>query len=92
MLFTGLCIGLAEELVTRGLTVNLLRRAGYGEKAVILLSSLIFALMHSVNALSEPRRRTDQRHEHQPRGTRRMTRTPSSSAPNRNLRELTDIR
>lgn len=54
MLFTGLCIGLAEELVTRGLAVNLLRRAGYGEKAVMLLSSLIFALVHSVNAFTQP--------------------------------------
>ncbi|UOE43573.1 CPBP family intramembrane glutamic endopeptidase [Agromyces larvae] len=54
MLFTGLCIGLAEELVSRGLAVNLLRRAGYGEKAVMLLSSLIFALMHSVNAFTQP--------------------------------------
>ena len=54
MLFTGLCIGLAEELLTRGLAVNLLRRAGYGEKAVMLLSSLIFALMHSVNAFTQP--------------------------------------
>lgn len=54
MFLTGLCIGLAEELVTRGLAVNLLRRAGYGEKAVMLLSSLIFALMHSVNAFTQP--------------------------------------
>lgn len=54
LLLTGLCIGLAEELVTRGLAVNLLRRAGHGEKAVMLLSALIFALMHSVNAFTQP--------------------------------------
>ncbi|XPP26388.1 MAG: type II CAAX prenyl endopeptidase Rce1 family protein [Leucobacter sp.] len=54
LLITGLCIGLAEELLARGLAVNLLRRAGYGEKAVMLLSSLIFALMHSVNAFNQP--------------------------------------
>lgn len=48
----GLFIGLAEELLVRGIAITLLRRAGYGELAVMLLSSLLFALIHSVNVLS----------------------------------------
>lgn len=51
-LFFGLCVGLAEELLTRGVAVNLLRRAGYSERLVFLLSSLLFGLLHSVNILS----------------------------------------
>ena len=54
MLATGLCIGIAEELITRGIAVNLLRRAGHGERTVMVLSSLIFALMHTVNAFTQP--------------------------------------
>jgi membrane protease YdiL (CAAX protease family) len=54
MLLTGLFVGLAEELLTRGIAVNLLRRAGWGERAVMLLSSLIFALLHSINILTQP--------------------------------------
>lgn len=49
---TGLCIGFAEELLTRGLAVNLLRKGGYSERVVMLLSSLIFSLLHSVNLLT----------------------------------------
>lgn len=49
MLFTGLCIGFAEELITRGVAVNLLRRGGYTERIVMVVSSALFALMHSVN-------------------------------------------
>jgi len=49
VLFAGLCIGFVEELVTRGFAVNLLRRGGYGERSVMLLSSLIFAAMHAGN-------------------------------------------
>lgn len=48
---SGLFIGLAEELLTRGLAVNLLRRGGYSERWVMVLSSLIFALLHSSNLL-----------------------------------------
>jgi membrane protease YdiL (CAAX protease family) len=51
-LFFGLCVGLAEELLTRGVAVNLLRRAGHSERVVFLLSSLLFGLLHSVNILS----------------------------------------
>ena len=48
----GLFIGLSEELLTRGIAVNLLRRGGYSERVVMLLSSLLFALLHSANILS----------------------------------------
>lgn len=48
---SGLFIGLAEELLTRGLAVNLLRRGGYSERWVMVLSSLLFALLHSSNLL-----------------------------------------
>jgi membrane protease YdiL (CAAX protease family) len=51
-LLTGVFIGFVEELLTRGIAVNLLRRAGYGEKAVLVLSSLLFSLLHSVNVFS----------------------------------------
>ncbi|MCM3779750.1 CPBP family intramembrane glutamic endopeptidase [Microbacterium hydrocarbonoxydans] len=47
----GLFIGLSEELLTRGLAVNLLRKGGYSERWVMVLSSLIFALLHSTNLL-----------------------------------------
>lgn len=50
-LFTGLFIGLAEELVTRGAGVGLLRKAGYNELLVAVLSSALFALMHLANAI-----------------------------------------
>jgi uncharacterized protein len=50
--FFGLCVGLAEEILTRGVATNLLRRAGYSERIVFLLSSLIFGLLHSVNIFS----------------------------------------
>lgn len=52
VLVTGLCVGFAEEVVTRGFAVNLLRRGGYGERSVMLLSSLLFAAMHSGNVLT----------------------------------------
>ena len=45
----GAFIGLSEELLTRGLAVTLLRRCGYNEWVVAALSTLIFALLHSVN-------------------------------------------
>lgn len=48
----GLCIGFAEEVLTRGVAVTMLRRAGYGEKAVMVLSSLLFALLHTTNLVS----------------------------------------
>ncbi|SFR86888.1 CAAX protease self-immunity [Agromyces sp. CF514] len=51
-LFMGLCVGYAEELITRGVGVNLLRKGGYSERVVMLLSSLLFGLLHSTNVLS----------------------------------------
>jgi membrane protease YdiL (CAAX protease family) len=48
----GLCIGFAEEVLTRGVAVTMLRRAGYGEKVVMVLSSLLFALLHASNLVS----------------------------------------
>lgn len=50
-LITGIFIGLAEELVTRGAGVALLRKAGHSELVVAVLSSTLFALMHLVNAI-----------------------------------------
>jgi membrane protease YdiL (CAAX protease family) len=48
----GIFVGFAEELLTRGIVVDLLRKHGYGEWAVMLLSTLVFALLHSANLLS----------------------------------------
>jgi len=48
----GLFVGIAEEVLTRGIIVTLLRRQGYREWAVAVLSSLVFALLHTTNLLS----------------------------------------
>lgn len=48
-LFTGLFVGFAEEVLTRGFVVNLMRKAGRGEIAVALVSSGIFAALHLGN-------------------------------------------
>ncbi|WP_104089932.1 CPBP family intramembrane glutamic endopeptidase [Arthrobacter sp. GMC3] len=48
----GLMIGFAEEVLTRGLVVNIMRKAGHREIVVALVSAGIFALLHSVNLLS----------------------------------------
>ena len=48
-LLTGLFIGFAEEVLTRGFVVNLMRKAGQGEIAVALVSSAIFAALHLGN-------------------------------------------
>ena len=52
VLVTGLLIGYVEELLTRGIGVKMLRAGGHGEWAVAALSSLVFALLHSINLLS----------------------------------------
>ena len=52
VLTTGLLIGFVEELNFRGFAVKMLRDAGHGEWAVAALSSLLFALSHSINLLS----------------------------------------
>ncbi|PRY69086.1 CAAX prenyl protease-like protein [Glaciihabitans tibetensis] len=49
MLFTGLFIGFTEELLYRGIVVKILRNAGHRELSVAALSSLFFALSHSIN-------------------------------------------
>jgi len=51
-LLSGLLIGLVEELLSRGIAVRLLRRAGHSERSVMLLSSLLFGLLHSSNAFT----------------------------------------
>lgn len=48
-LLVGLFIGFAEEVLTRGLVVQLMRRAGYREIAVALVSAALFAAMHAGN-------------------------------------------
>ncbi|SHF66620.1 CPBP family intramembrane glutamic endopeptidase [Geodermatophilus nigrescens] len=54
----GVCIGVAEELATRGLAVEMLRDAGHGERFVAVVSSLLFALMHLVNLIQGMELRT----------------------------------
>lgn len=49
---TGALIGFGEELLTRGIAVDLLRRAGYTERMVMLFSSVIFSLLHLANLIS----------------------------------------
>lgn len=50
-LLAGLFIGFAEEVLTRGLVVNLLRKAGYREIVVAVISAAVFAGLHSGNLL-----------------------------------------
>jgi len=52
VMFLGLCVGFTEELATRGIAINLMRRGGHGERAVFLVSSLLFALLHAGNIVS----------------------------------------
>ena len=52
ILFVGLCVGFTEELATRGLAVNLLRKGGHGERTVFLVSSALFALLHAGNLIT----------------------------------------
>jgi len=51
-LLTGLLIGFSEEVLTRGLVVNLMRKAGHREIAVALVSAALFSLLHAGNLLS----------------------------------------
>ena len=48
-LLTGLFIGFAEEVLTRGFVVQLMRKAGHPEIAVALVSAALFAAMHAGN-------------------------------------------
>ncbi|OAN41388.1 CPBP family intramembrane glutamic endopeptidase [Microbacterium sp. H83] len=51
-LLTGVVIGMAEELLTRGFVVTLMRRAGHGEIAVALMSAGVFAALHIGNVFT----------------------------------------
>jgi CAAX protease family protein len=51
-LLTGLFIGFAEEVLTRGYVVNIMRKAGHPEIAVAVVSAAIFAALHSGNLLT----------------------------------------
>ncbi len=48
----GGCVGVAEELATRGLVVQILRDARHNEKFVAVVSSAMFALMHTTNLIA----------------------------------------
>lgn len=48
----GLFVGIAEEVLTRGIVITLLRRHGYREWSVAVLSSIVFALLHATNLFS----------------------------------------
>ncbi len=52
ILLLGLSVGFTEELATRGLVVTMLRKGGRGERLAFVLSSVLFALLHSGNILS----------------------------------------
>jgi membrane protease YdiL (CAAX protease family) len=51
-LLAGLLIGFTEEVLTRGLVVNLLRKAGYREIVVAVVSAALFAALHAGNLLN----------------------------------------
>lgn len=51
-MLAGLFIGFAEETLTRGYVVRIMRDAGHKEVAVALVSAGVFALLHSTNLLS----------------------------------------
>lgn len=48
-LLAGLFIGFAEEVLTRGYVVRIMRDGGHSEIAVALVSGATFALLHSIN-------------------------------------------
>lgn len=50
-LLTGLFIGFAEEVLTRGYVVRIMRDAGHREITVALVSAALFALLHAGNLL-----------------------------------------
>ena len=51
-LATGLLVGFAEETLTRGFVVNLMRKAGHPEIAVGLVSAALFAALHIGNVFT----------------------------------------
>ncbi|WP_368496171.1 CPBP family intramembrane glutamic endopeptidase [Herbiconiux sp. A18JL235] len=52
VLFAGVFVGFSEDFLSRGLVVVLLRRHGYREWAVAVLSSLVFAALHLSNLIA----------------------------------------
>ena len=48
----GIFVGFSEELLYRGIVVHILREGGHREWTVAVISSLFFALSHSINLLS----------------------------------------
>lgn len=52
VLLMGLCARVAEEMLCRGHAVMLLRKGGLGERAVMMISSALFAALHAGNVLS----------------------------------------
>ncbi|MGH3690395.1 MAG: CPBP family intramembrane glutamic endopeptidase [Microbacterium sp.] len=51
-LLAGLLIGFTEEVLTRGLVVNLMRKAGYREVVVAVISAALFSALHAGNLLN----------------------------------------
>jgi membrane protease YdiL (CAAX protease family) len=51
-LVSALAIGFAEEVLTRGFVVNLMRKAGHREIIVALASAGLFAALHLTNLLT----------------------------------------
>ncbi|GGZ52263.1 CPBP family intramembrane metalloprotease [Streptomyces subrutilus] len=51
LLLLGLFVGVGEELMFRGIGVQVFRRAGFTEGKVALCSSVVFGLVHLSNAL-----------------------------------------
>ena len=51
-LLAGLFIGFAEEVLTRGYVVRIMRTAGHPEIAVALVSAALFSLLHATNLLT----------------------------------------
>jgi membrane protease YdiL (CAAX protease family) len=52
MFLSGPFIGFAEEVLTRGIVVKMLRDSGKNEWVVMALSSLVFGLLHATNIFS----------------------------------------
>jgi hypothetical protein len=52
MLATGVLIGFSEELLYRGVAVKMLRSGGHREFSVAWVSTLLFAMSHSLNIFS----------------------------------------
>lgn len=47
------CVGFTEELMFRGIGVNVFRKQGFSEGKVALWSSIVFGLVHLSNEISE---------------------------------------